>query len=113
VTLTGDVHDNWAGDLKRRFDDEKSATLGVEFIATSISSDGDGTDSRRDIGKVRSLNPHIKFFNGQRGYVRHIVKRDRWQADFRVVDKVSEQRRPIATRKSLTTELKKPGVQDA
>jgi phosphodiesterase/alkaline phosphatase D-like protein len=30
-------------------------------------------------------NPHIKFFNNQRGYVRHVVTPERWQADFQVV----------------------------
>ncbi len=44
VTLAGDIHQNWAGELKKNFLDEKSATLGVEFVATSISSDGDGFD---------------------------------------------------------------------
>jgi alkaline phosphatase D len=37
VVLTGDVHNNWAGVLKREFSDDKSDTLGVEFVATSIS----------------------------------------------------------------------------
>jgi alkaline phosphatase D len=36
--LTGDVHNSWAAELKKNFDDPNSATLGIEFVATSISS---------------------------------------------------------------------------
>jgi alkaline phosphatase D len=45
VVLTGDIHNNWAGELKRNFEDQSSATLGVEFVATSISSGGNGFDT--------------------------------------------------------------------
>ena len=33
-----------AGELKADFSDERSRSLGVEFVGTSISSDGDGSD---------------------------------------------------------------------
>lgn len=110
VTLTGDIHNNWAGDLKRDFAAARSPTLGVEFVATSISSGGDGADSRTSIGRLLARNPHIKFFNNQRGYVRHTVTRARWQADFRVLDKVSVAGRPISTRKTFITLRAEPGL---
>jgi alkaline phosphatase D len=111
VTLTGDIHSNWAGDLKRDFASERSATLGVEFVATSIASGGDGSDGRSRLAAVRSANPHIKFFNNQRGYVRHTVRRDHWQADFRVLASVRQPDALVATRQSLTTLRDRPGVQ--
>jgi alkaline phosphatase D len=110
VTLTGDIHTNWAGNLKKNFDDDTSPTLGVELVATSISSGGDGGDGRATMARHASINPHVKLFNNQRGYVRHIVRPDRWQADFRVVQKVSTQGSPIKTRQSLVTELTNPGI---
>ena len=114
VVLSGDIHQNWAGELKKNFDDEKSATLGVEFVATSISSGGDGFDINDTFqGAARSSSPHIKFFNNQRGYVRHVVTPERWQADFQVLDKVSVPDGRLSTRKSFVVENGKSGLADA
>ena len=90
----GDIHQNWAGELKKNFADEKSATLGVEFVATSISSNGDGFDINDNYRALLQQQPYTKFFNSQRGYVRHVVTPARWQADFQVLDRSSVPRRP-------------------
>ena len=70
VVLTGDVHNNWANNLKANFYDPGSKTLGVEFVGTSITSGGDGADTSAGNEAVVDEIPHIEFFNGQRGYVR-------------------------------------------
>jgi alkaline phosphatase D len=113
VVLTGDIHNNWAGDLKKNFNDPSSATLGVEFVATSISSGGDGFDTNDLFQALLAQDPHIKFFNNQRGYVRHTVTPDRWQADFEVLDWVSGHDGHISTRKSFVIEHGKSGLTDA
>ncbi len=113
VVVTGDIHRNWAGELKKDFADEKSATLGVEFVATSISSVGDGFDINGRFKALLQQDPHIKFFNSQRGYVRHVVTPDRWQADFQVLDKVSVPDGRLSTRKSFVVENGKPGLAGA
>src|SRR3546814_13718520 len=41
VVLTGDEHQNFCGDLVY-----KDRVVGAEFVATSISSGGDGSDQR-------------------------------------------------------------------
>ena len=60
VVLTGDIHQNWAGELKKNFADEKSATLGVEFVATSIASAATASTSttilRRCCSRTRTLS---------------------------------------------------------
>ena len=89
IALAGDIHSNWAGELKKDFLDEKSATLGVEFIGTSITTNGDGYDINDNFRRRVAKQPYVKFFNNQRGYVRHVVTPARWQADFRVLDKVT------------------------
>lgn len=104
IVVTGDVHYNWAAELKKDFADEKSATLGVEFVATSVTSLGDGFDINDRFRALMRQDPHIKFFNGQRGYVRHVVTPQRWQADFQVLDKVSVPDGRLATRKSCIVE---------
>ncbi len=113
VVLTGDVHNHWAGELKQNFDDPNSATLGVEFVATSISSGGDGFDINDMFKRLLPENPHIKFFNNQRGYIRHVVTPDRWQADFQVLDKVSVRDGRVSTRKTYVVEHGKNGLTEA
>lgn len=110
VTLTGDIHQNWAGELKKDFADEKSATLGVEFIATSVTSAGDGFDINNTYKALLQQQPYVKFFNSQRGYVRHLVTPERWQADFRVLEKVSVPNGQVSTRKSFIVENGKNGL---
>jgi alkaline phosphatase D len=110
VVVAGDIHQNWAGELKKDFADERSATLGVEFVSTSITSLGDGFDINDNFRKLMQQDPHMKFFNGQRGYVRHVVTPERWQADFQVLDKVSVPDGQMSTRKSFVVENGKAGL---
>jgi alkaline phosphatase D len=110
VVLTGDIHNHWAGELKKDFDDPGSATLGVEFVATSISSGGDGFDTNDASQAGLAQNPHMKFFNNQHGYVRHVVTPDRWQADFQVLDRVSRHDGQMSTRKSFVVEHGRNGL---
>lgn len=113
VVITGDRHTNYAWDLKRDYSDPGSATVGAEFVGTSISSGGDGYDLG-DVGtEYLAANPHMKFFNAQRGYVRVNVDRDRWRSDFRVLPYVTRPGAPVSTRASLVVEDRVPGVQNA
>jgi alkaline phosphatase D len=104
VVLTGDTHSNWAGELKRNYLDEKAAAVGIELAATSISSNGNGYDTNERVQALIKQNPHIKFFNSQRGYVRHVVTAGRWRVDYRIVQQVNIPRSRIETRKSFTIE---------
>lgn len=113
VVLTGDIHQNWAGELKADFDDPKSKTLGVEFVATSITSGGDGADMTKAGQAMLKKNPHIGFFNSQRGYMRHSLSQGRWQADYRVLDKVSTAGAAVSTRASFVVEAGQPGMKPA
>ena len=104
IVTDSDVHFNSAGELKKNFADERSPTLGVEFVATSISSLGDGYDTNERHSLLMEQDPHIKFYNAQRGYVRHIVTPQRWQVDYRVLDKVTVPNGNVTTRKSFVVE---------
>ena len=113
VVLAGDIHSNWVTDLKADFDQPESAVIGSEFTGTSITSAGDGSDTRPTIPALMSENPHLKFYNGQRGYVRCTVTPARWQTDFRVIPFVSKPDAEISTRASFVVENGKPGAQKA
>lgn len=113
VVLTGDIHQNWAGELKADFDDPRSKTLGVEFVSTSITSGGDGADMTKAGQAGLKKNPHIGFFNNQRGYMRHSLSKDRWQADYRVLDKVTVAGAAVSTRASFVVEAGQPRMKPA
>ncbi len=110
IVLTGDVHANWANDILSDFDDPESEVVGAEFVGTSITSGGDGSDVRADTAATLAENPHIKFFNNQRGYVRCTVTPRQWRADYRVVPYVSQPGAPAFTRASFVVESGNPGL---
>ncbi len=113
VVITGDIHTNWVYDLKQDFDDPASPTVGAEFIGTSISSGGDpraGYTTRFDGSRD---NPHERFFNNNRGYVRCTLDRRLWRTDFRVVPTVRDPAAPVGTLASFVGEDGRPGVQRA
>lgn len=66
VLLGGDVHANWVGHVKADYTHPESATIGVEFCGTSITSQG-GSNDRVD--QVLEENPHFVFADRERrGY---------------------------------------------
>jgi alkaline phosphatase D len=110
VVLTGDIHTNWVNDLKPEFYRDDSPVVATEFVGTSVTSGGDGSDVRPTTATVLAENPHIKFFNAQRGYVRCSIKPDSWQTDYRVLASVSKPDEPISTRASFVVENGKAGA---
>jgi alkaline phosphatase D len=110
IVISGDNHNNWVFDVKRDFSNEKSAVVATEFVGTSISSAGDGAERSPDAGKAVESNPHLKFHNSQRGYVRCVVSPNNWQSDFRIVPFVSRRGAPIETKASFVVENGRPGA---
>ncbi|GGB28161.1 alkaline phosphatase [Sphingomonas metalli] len=108
VVLTGDEHQNFAGELRRA--GGRGEAVAVEFVATSISSGGDGADRRAGTDRIMAGNPFLRFENDRRGYLVCDVTPERWQTDVRTVAAVSRPDAPVATAASIavphgTTEL--------
>ncbi|HEY6738135.1 MAG TPA: alkaline phosphatase D family protein [Actinopolymorphaceae bacterium] len=108
--IAGDLHQSFASDLLSDFRDPDSRILGVEHVGTSISSSGDGTDTTPGIEEVMAANPHVKFNNAQRGYVRCVVTPRLWHTDYRVVPYISTPGAEIYTRAAFVTEAGNPGL---
>jgi alkaline phosphatase D len=89
VVLTGDVHSHWAAEVPSRFDDPSSPVVATELVTSSISSGGDGSDSRDGVGDVLAENPHLRYFSNRRGYVRTRITADEMRADLREMPFVS------------------------
>jgi alkaline phosphatase D len=96
VVLTGDEHQNFAGLLA-----DRDAPVAVEFVSTSISSGGDGSDLRPGSDQILAENPQLKFINDQRGYMTCDVTPDEWRTNFMVVDQVSRPGGALSKRATL------------
>ncbi|MEH1936832.1 MAG: alkaline phosphatase [Nostoc sp.] len=104
VVLSGDIHSNWAINLKADFNNPESATVGSEFVCTSITSGGDGADTNPNVEAYLPDNPHIKFFNGQRGYVRCALTPTTCKTDYLVLSNVTTPFGTISKRASFVVE---------
>lgn len=113
VVLTGDIHSNWAANLSLDFDDPSARVVGSEFVGTSITSGGDGSDMTDYGAGLLANNPHVKFYNNQRGYVAATLTPGLWRSDYKVVPYVTRAGAPVSVRKSFVTEANRPGVQEA
>jgi len=111
VVTSGDEHQHYAGEL--RADGADGPVRAVEFVATSISSGGDGEDQQAGSDQILADNPHLKFMNSQRGYLLCDVGRDTWRADFMVLDQVSRPGGNLTRRASFAVERGAPGVHRA
>ncbi|MFG2358583.1 alkaline phosphatase D family protein [Streptomyces sp. NPDC048521] len=113
MVLTGDVHVGYAFDIKDDFDDPASRTLGTEIVATSITSGKDGSDKPANWNTYLTANPHLKFYNGRRGYATVALDRQQARADFRTVPYVTRPGAPVTTAASFVTEAGNPGLTPA
>ncbi|MFE6129156.1 alkaline phosphatase D family protein [Streptomyces sp. NPDC056437] len=110
MVLTGDVHVGYGFDLKKDWADPTSRTLGTEIVATSISSGKDGADKPANWDSFTQANPHMKFYNGRRGYVTVTYGERQARADFKTVSAVTTPGAPITTAASFVTESGNPGL---
>ena len=113
IVLTGDIHSNWVNNILSDFSNKSSEVIATEFVGTSITSGGDGSDISNTTAQTLSDNAHVKFYNRQRGYVSFHLSKDLWQSDYKILDKVTEPGHPIRTRASFVVEAGNPGALEA
>ena len=109
IVLSGDVHAHWCSDLKSDFANPSSATIGVEFTNSSITSGGDGSEVQPTWDSIRRDNPHITYHGNRRGYVSCTATPKTMRADFRVIDRVTERGAPVRTAATRVVEAGRPG----
>ena len=104
VAFAGDIHSNWANELIADFDDLGSKSVATEFVGTSISSGGNGSDKPRGIDALYAENPFVKFHNAERGYVCCEVTPKQWTTKFQTVPSVTEPGAALNTRAQFVVE---------
>jgi alkaline phosphatase D len=110
IVLSGDVHLHYGANLKMDFTNPASATVGVEFTNTSISSGGDGAAVGATWDRIRGDNPHIAYHSARRGYIACTATPSTMRADFKILEKVSTPGSPGRVDGSLVVEAGRPGV---
>jgi alkaline phosphatase D len=110
MVLTGDAHQHLASDLKTDFADPDSAVVGSEFVGTSISSGGDGSDHAENLRRAIAVSPHVKFQSSRRGYLNCALDGSTWRTDIRVLPYVSRPGAPARTAASFAIEAGRPGL---
>lgn len=110
MVLTGDVHVGYAYDIKADFDNQASKTVGTEIVATSVASGRDGAEKPATWDTYTKANPHMKFYNGRRGYVTVDLGLESARADFKTVSAVTTPGAPVTTAASFVTEAGNPGL---
>ncbi|MFD2923412.1 alkaline phosphatase D family protein [Halobacillus naozhouensis] len=110
IVLSADIHRHVAANLKEDFKNPDSATIGTEFVATSIASGKDGAETD-SYGPVWLGNEHVKLYNAQRGYLRCHVTPDQWRTDHLVMPYISSPGAPMNSYATFNVENGKPGLQ--
>jgi alkaline phosphatase D len=110
VVLAGDVHHALAGTVRLDPAEPESPAVATEFVGTSISSEGDGSEQRADTPEVLRRNPHIAFANNRRGYTLHEATDGRMEVVFRAVPYVTRPGAPREDRGRFAVEAGRPEV---
>ncbi|MEU7282148.1 alkaline phosphatase D family protein [Streptomyces sp. NPDC045431] len=110
MVLSGDAHDAYAFDLKADFNVPTSRTVGTEIGTTSLTSGRDGIDRPSNWDALTQANPHMKFYNGRRGYT--LIRLGSYDAriSFKTVSAVTTPTGTLATAGSFVTLTDSPGL---
>lgn len=112
VIASGDYHRHFVGTLPCRDDAPDGAMAAVEFLATSISSGGDG----REIPGLEAQlanNPHIRTMIDRRGYQLFDITPRLWTTDVKVMDRVQSPGGAIRTAARFVTTPDRAAVEPA
>lgn len=101
VVLSGDWHCANAARIHKNPLDAKSALVGHEFAATSISSN---CPWAHRVHGAAAINAHVDYVNGdKRGYLRSTVTKDNWKSEFRTVTNPLRADSAVTTDREINT----------
>lgn len=98
VVLTGDIHSHWVNELHADLRAREGPGVAAEFVTSSISSGGDGTDRWAQVTDAAlTAQPQVRWHSARRGYVSCTVEAGAWTSEYRVVPYVSRPDAPLET----------------
>jgi len=106
IVLTGDYHASFVSDLRPDPFDTSTPVVGTEFVGPAISSSPFSTD-------FTAANPHVRYFDPERGYVMCTVERDTWTAEFRQIFDVQDPQGVVEAGATFVVERGTPEAQPA
>ena len=113
VIATGDAHQHAVGNVPADDRTPDGPAVASEFMATSISSGGDGGPRKRRQQDMLRHNPNLLLLNNQRGYQVHDISAERWDTDVKFIEKVSVRNAPLKILARFSVDPKQPGPQSA
>jgi alkaline phosphatase D len=113
MVLSGDAHVGYAFDLKADFNNPASRVVGTEISTTAVTSGRDGAQKPGDWNMLTQANPHLKFYDGRRGYT--VIRLGQTGADiaFKTVSTVTRPGGTLSTAASFSTGTGMPGFHPA
>lgn len=88
VIATGDAHIHAVGSVPLRDEEPGGPAAATEFLATSISSAGDGAPMTPNLRSALENSPNLALANAQRGYQTFDITPNGWRTDVKVLDRV-------------------------
>jgi alkaline phosphatase D len=82
-------------------------------VGTSITSGGNGEEHHARAKSLMAENAGVKFFNGERGYVRCTITPKLWTSDYQTVADIQKPGAPAITRASFVVEAGEAGAKRA
>ena len=110
VVATGDVHKHHVGIVPEREDDPGGPAAATEFVTSSVTSGGDGSDIPEGWEGVLSDNPHTMMLSDRRGYQVFSINEKQWLTEIVGIDKVTEQGSDKRVIARFVTDPARPGA---
>lgn len=114
VMATGDAHMNAVGEVPLQDEERGGPAIATEFLATSISSNGDGGLRTSHVKRFADAdNPFLKLVDDLRGYHTFDITPNEWRTDVKAMDRVQRKGGTPTTRASFVVEPHQPRMHDA
>jgi alkaline phosphatase D len=110
VIASGDAHQHFVGTVPVRDAAPDGPAAATEFLATSISSAGDGTPLRPESEQLLRHTPNLSFINAKRGYQLFDITPKEWRTAIKVMDRVQTRGGTLHTEATFAVEPSRPGA---
>lgn len=111
VIASGDAHMNAIGVVPRRDEEPGGPAAATEFLATSITSNGDGALVSPHVKRfLDGDNPNLAMANDLRGYQTFDITPREWRTDVKVMDRVQAPGGALSTLARFTVEPDRPAL---